>query len=317
MVEDLLDFYQQMLQIRLFEEKIDFLFTRNLIGGTTHLCIGQEATAVGAISEIQRKDYIVSTHRGHGHLLARGADPSRLMAELFGKETGYCKGKGGTQHLCMMDKNFIGTNGITGGGIPIATGVAFGIKLKKQDKIVLNFMGDGATNQGTFHESLNMASLWGLPIIYFCENNMYAMSTPINDSISVKDIADRVVAYDMKSYIVDGMDIFAIKAVMSEAYKFVKENHKPVFIEAKTYRFSGHSKSDKRVYRTKNEEAEWQNKDPIINFRNILINNKILNSSIEKIEHDVEQRIERCVEYAQQSPEPLETVAFQGVFADA
>ncbi|GAI58166.1 unnamed protein product, partial [marine sediment metagenome] len=203
--------------IRHLEEKVSALFSEGLIHGTAHLCIGQEACAVGAISAARPDDPIVSSHRGHGHFLARTADPVLLLAELLGKSTGACGGRGGSQHLCSRKDHFYGTNGITGGGLPVATGLALSAKLQRTDQAVLCFFGDGAANQGTFHESLNMAALWGLPILYFCENNRYAMSTRVEDSMKVPTIAERAAGYGIRGLRVDGMDVEAVRQAVASA----------------------------------------------------------------------------------------------------
>lgn len=310
MDEDL-EYYEKMLRIRLFEEKVDWLFSRNMIEGTSHLCIGQEAVAVGAISAIKSDDYVVSTHRGHGHLIAKGARINRLVAELLGKGTGYCRGKGGSQHISVREIYFLGTNGITGGGIPVATGAALSIKLQSLSKIVLSFFGDGASNQGTFHESLNMASLWKLPIVYVCENNLYAMSMPVSKSIPVTDIANRAIAYNMPGKVIDGMDLHAVKKAVKEAADNARSGGGPTLIEAKTYRFKGHSKSDPRIYRTRKEEDIWKERDPIVIFRKYLLRNNNKESAIEEIEMAVREEIEMAVEFGQKSPYAPDEVAFK------
>ena len=314
-MDEHLEYYRTMLQIRLFEEKIDWLFSRDMIEGTSHLCIGQEAVAVGAISAIRSEDYVVSTHRGHGHLIAKGARTDKLMAELMGKGTGYCRGKGGSQHISIKEISFLGTNGITGGGIPVATGAALSMKLQNIPRIVLSFFGDGASNQGTFHESLNMASLWKLPIVYICENNLYGMSMPVNRSTSVTDIANRAVAYNMPGKIVDGMDLFAVRETVKEAADNARNGKGPTLIEAKTYRFKGHSKSDQRKYRTREEENAWKQKDSIITFRKYLIARNCEESEIEEIEASVREEIEMAVEFAQKSSYAPDAAAFEGSYS--
>lgn len=300
-----LEYYQNMLRIRLFEEKVNFLFARGLIHGTSHLSIGQEAVAVGAIAGIEKNDFISSTHRGHGHALAKGLDSKRLMAELLGKKDGYCKGKGGTQHLCCIDKGFLGTNGITGGGVPIATGAALALKLKNSKQIVLSFFGDGAINQGVVHESLNFGAIWKLPIVYICENNLYAMSSPIREMTNVKSLAQRASSYGMPSVIVDGNDILAVKEAVKKAADRARKGKGPVFIECKTYRQCGHSKSDLRKYRTRKEEEEWKKKDPIKRLKEKLIKGKLAPlEELAKIERETEEEIEGAVKFAQESPWP-------------
>lgn len=260
---DVLEAYRAALEIRLFEEKVDWLFSRGLIGGTTHLCIGQEAVAVGVAAALRPEDYVVSNHRGHGHLIARGAELEKLFAELLGKRGGYCMGRGGTQHVCAPELNFLGTNGITGGGIPIATGAGLSIKLGGEGRISVCFFGDGASNQGVFHESLNMASVWGLPVLYVCENNMYGMSTSFASVSRFEDVALRAASFGMPSAIVDGMDAVKVHEAACRLSESVRSGA-PALLEAKTYRFCGHSKSDARAYRSRDEEAEWRRRDPLL-----------------------------------------------------
>lgn len=299
-----LKYYKEMLKIRYFEEKIKFLFSQALIQGTSHLYIGQEAVAVGACLAIKENDLVSSTHRGHGHALAKGVEPERLMAELLGKETGYCKGKGGTQHHCCIEKGFLGANGITGGGIPIATGAALSAKLRNTGQVVLSFFGDGATNQGSFHESLNFGAIWKLPIVYICENNLYGMSESIFKTTNVKDLAERASSYGMPSMIVDGNDILAVKEAVQTAVNRARNGEGPIFIECKTYRQCGHSKSDQREYRTREEEKEWEKKDPIKRFRQELLNgNPISEKELVKIEKEVRDEIEEATKFALESPE--------------
>ncbi len=296
--------YEMMLMIRLLEERIARLFQEGKIHGTAHLCIGQEACAVGAVSAAQRTDPIVSTHRGHGHFLARSADPAALMAELLGKVTGPCMGRGGSQHLCSRDLAFYGTNGITGGGIPIATGLALSQKLDKTALAVLCFFGDGAANQGTFHESLNMASIWNLPVVYICENNLYAMSTPIRESMRVSEVADRAAAYGLEAMRLDGMDVDEVREGVGVALRRARAGEGPTLVEAKCYRFCGHSKSDRLVYRSREEEERWRRRDPISSYRERLISRGLRQDELRQLERRAAQRIERAYEQAQAAEEP-------------
>ena len=301
-IELLRHYFFKMLLIRKFEEKIDWLFARSLLPGTAHLCIGQEAVAVGAMAAINEDDLIISTHRGHGHLLAKDADPRRLMCEVMGREPGYCKGIGGTQHLCALEISFLGTNGITAGGIPVATGAGLALKLQKKNQIVLCFFGDGATNQGTFHESLNMASIWNVPVVYICENNLYAMSTPQAESMNIENIAQRASSYNIASSIVDGMDLLKVKDSVGQAVNRARKGEGPTLIKAKTYRYCGHSKSDRRKYRSKKEEGEWEKRDPIINFKDILLKAGVNQSEIDDLEEKAKGQIEISFEFARNSP---------------
>jgi len=300
--EEYLKYYKEMVKIRCFEKKIEFFFTRNLIHGTSHLCIGQEAVAVGACAAINENDLIGSTHRGHGHALAKGLELRKIMAELLGKETGYCKGKGGTQHICCIEKGFLGTNGITAGGISVATGAALSAKLRKTGQVVLSFLGDGATNQGSFHEALNFGAIWKLPIVYICENNLYGMSSPICKMTNVKNLAERSISYGMPSLIVDGNDILLVKEAVMKAVDIAREGGGPTFIECKTYRQCGHSKSDQREYRTKEEEKEWEKKDPIQRFKEkILKEGLATQEELARVEKEVENEIEEAAKFSMDS----------------
>ncbi len=313
--KELIEYYKTMLKIRYFEEKIDFLFTRGLIHGTAHLCIGQEAVAVGACAALNEDDFITSTHRGHGHAIAKGLDIKKFMAELQGKKDGYCKGRAGTQHTICIEKGFL-TNGITGGCIPIAAGIALAFKMKKSRQVVLCFFGDGATNEGYFHETLNIAALWKLPIVFICENNLYAMSTSVRDSMLIEDISKRAEAYGFEGKSIDGNDIFIVKKTVEEAVKKARDGVGPTLIECKTYRFKGHSKNDQCVYRTREEEEEWKKKDPILILRNKLIKDKILSEKeIIKIEENIKLEIEKAVEFATESPEPNPSSMYENLYA--
>jgi pyruvate dehydrogenase E1 component alpha subunit len=303
--EEMIDILKKMLLIRYFEERVEQLFARGLIFGTTHLYIGEEAVAVGACKAIREDDYITSTHRGHGHFIAKGGDPKRIMAELLGREEGYCKGRGGTQHMAELAIGHLGSNGITGGGIPIATGAALSIKLRRKEQVVVCFFGDGAANQGTFHESLNMASLWRLPVVYVCENNLYGMSTHVKAACSSPTIAGRAQSYNMPGVQVDGNDVLEVKQVVERAVERARMGEGPTLVECQTYRFRGHSKSDKCVYRTQEEENYWKERGPIKRFNEFLIKEGILlESEIKSIEEEARLLIDEAVEYAMKSPFP-------------
>ena len=308
--------YRKMLKIRLFEEKIDWMFTRGLLGGTSHLCIGQEAVAVGVIDNLNQDDYVMSSHRGHGHLISKGGNIQKMFSELIGKIDGYCFGKGGTQHMCAKDIEFYGTNGITGGGIPIATGIALSIKLRKTEQVAVSFFGDGATNQGTFHESLNMASIWRLPIIYVCENNQYGMSTHVNHVTNVDHLAQRAHSYNIKSTMVDGMNILEVLEKSAEAINYVRSEKKPYFIEAKTYRHCGHSKSDPCKYRTKEEEKQWKEKDCIAFLRQHMISEGLSIDVLQGIEDEIGKEVEDALSVAGTREDTPGHYALEGVYAD-
>jgi pyruvate dehydrogenase E1 component alpha subunit len=293
------------------------MFSRGLLGGTSHLCIGQEAVAVGISANLNNDDYVVSSHRGHGHLIAKGGNIQKIFSELMGKVDGYCYGKGGTQHLCAKDIGFYGTNGITGGGIPIATGIALSIKLRQTKQVAVTFFGDGATNQGTFHESLNMASIWNLPILFVCENNLYGMSTHVNKVTNIDDLAKRAEAYNIKNYIVDGMNVIDIFNGSNEALMYVRNAQRPCFVEAKTYRFCGHSKSDPKAYRTKEEEKYWLDKDCIDSLKKQLLSHGYDIEEINKINIEIDREIETSFKLSNECGETPQHFSLEGVYRDA
>ncbi len=307
---------KQMMEIRQFEDMIMELLAKNIAEGGSHLYAGMEAVAVGAISVINPDDYITSTHRGHGHAIAKDGDLKALMAEILGKKTGVCKGKGGSLHLADLSKGNLGANGIVGGGLGIATGAGLSIKLQKQKKVVLCFFGDGATNNGIFFECLNMASLWKLPVIYICENNKYAMSVSVERSHAVKDITKKALAFDMPAENVDGQDVIAVREVVSKWVNYAREGNGPSFIVANTYRYYGHSRSDPRVYRTREEEKFWKERDPIIIFSNKMKEMGILTEQeINQIEEEVKKEIEEAVDYAIKSPYPEPEELYTDLYA--
>jgi acetoin:2,6-dichlorophenolindophenol oxidoreductase subunit alpha len=310
------DMYLKMLYTRNFEEKVSYFFSRAMIHGTTHLYVGEEAVAIGAIANLDDKDYITSTHRGHGHAIAKGMDINTMMAELLGKRNGYCKGKGGSMHIADLTKGHLGANGIVGGGIPIATGAALSVKLLGEDRVVVCFFGDGAMNEGTFHESVNLASVWKLPIIFICENNQYGMSTSVKRSTSVEDLSDRAKAYGIPGKRVDGMDVFAVYDAVKEAKEYVKKNG-PALIVAQTYRYLGHSKSDANKYRTKEEIAQWREKDPIPALRKYLSGSKTFTEEeLTQLDAKGKEDIEKAVAYAQACPEPTLDDLLTDVYSD-
>lgn len=307
--------YQKMYEIRNFELEVDRLFKANLIWGTCHLSVGQEASAVGAIAALDEKDMITSTHRGHGHCIAKGGKLPQMFAELLGKETGYCRGRGGSMHIADLKMGNLGANGIVGGGIPIATGAALASKLRKDSKVTLCFFGDGATSQGAFHESVNLAAVMKLPVVYLCENNQYGMSVPFKKASAAKHAADRAKAYDIPGIIVDGNDIEAVYQVVKDAVERARQGQGPSLIEAKTYRWLGHSKSDPRVYRTRQEEEEWKQKCPIKRYKRQLLAEGIDKEQLTEIEKQAEHVIKEALEYAQNSPEPKIEEIMDGVYA--
>jgi len=305
-----------MVLIRAFEERIFDLFGQGCIRGTSHMCVGQEAVAVGACAGLRADDQVTSNHRGHGHFLAKGGDPKRIMAELFGKATGYAAGRGGSQHMACYDIGFLGSNGITGGGIPIATGAALANLMQGSDRVVLCFFGDGASAQGTFHESLNMAGLWRLPVIYLCENNGYAMSTPASQVSAIPDIGERGAAYGMPGIVVDGFSVAAVRESVREAASRARAGDGPTLIEAKTYRFMGHSKGDPCHYRTREEEAANKALCPIVRLGQSLVTTGIAGQSwLDETTAWAAAEVDAAVRFAQESPDPAGDLD-EGVFAE-
>ena len=313
--DDIVDMYTKLHQIRAFEEKVAYFFSRGMIHGTTHLYIGEEATAVGVMAALAADDWITSTHRGHGHTIAKGIDLNRMMAELLGRETGYCRGKGGSMHIADLSRGNLGANGIVGGGIPIAVGAALTVKLQQLDRVVVSFFGDGALNEGSFHEAVNLASVWDLPIIFVCEDNQYGMSMSRRLSINIEDLALRATGYGIPGVSVDGNDVLAVLAATAKAYAHVKK-HGPYLIVSETYRYMGHSKSDANKYRTKEEIAQWREKDPIGRFKAFLIEHGYLSEDeLDTIEAAARQAIEDAVAFAQNSPEPSLDIIAEDVYA--
>lgn len=307
---------QTMYRIRAFEEKVDELFMRGEVHGTTHLSIGEEATPTGALAALRPDDYVTSTHRGHGHCIAKGADLNLMLAELLGKETGYCRGRGGSMHIADVKTGNLGANGVVGGGIPIATGVGLSMKLQKSERVCLCFFGDGAANEGTFHEAINMASIWDLPVIFLCENNQYGMSMSVQRSMHSDGVAPRAVAYGIPGERVDGNDVLAIYEAVGKAVERARAGQGPTLIEAVTYRYKGHSKSDQNRYRTRDEIREWQRRDPIQRFAAWLMQQGVLTQQeIKQEETAAYQAIEDAYQFALNSPDPDPETLLEGVYA--
>jgi acetoin:2,6-dichlorophenolindophenol oxidoreductase subunit alpha len=306
----------RMHLIRKFEETAEASYMRGLIHGTMHLSIGQEASAVGAILSLRRDDYILSTHRGHGHCLAKGADPALMLAEFFGKENGYCHGRGGSMHIADIEGGNLGANGIVAGGLPIAVGVGMSIKAQKQDRVCMVFFGDGATNEGAFHESLNMASIWKLPVVFVCENNKYGMSMDIALAMAVPNVADRASAYAMPGVAIDGNDLAAVAAAATVAIARARAGGGPSLIECKTYRLRGHSKSDRNLYRTKDEIDAWRERDPIRRLeRELVAHGRFTAGEIAAIEKAAQQQIKEALAFAKTSPDPDPAELTRDVYA--
>lgn len=307
---------RKMYQIRHFENETEQFIIRGMIHGTCHLYTGEEATAVGAIYAINDDDYITSTHRGHGHCIAKGADLNIMMAELLGKRTGYCKGKGGSMHIADVGSGNLGANGVVGGSIGIATGAALTCKMKRNGKIVVCFFGDGAANQGIFHGSINMASIWDLPIIYLCENNVYGMSTSVKEAFNIEKISDRKCAYGIEGLTIDGNNLVEVFNAVSHFTGECRAGRGPVLIESLTYRWMGHSKSDAQVYRAKEEIKQWVERDPIERYKKILIDQKILTEKEDRdLEKEAISQIEEAAKFARESPFPEPSEVEDDVYA--
>jgi len=315
--EELLGYLETMYKIRFFEEKVFELLARDLIKGASHVYAGQEAVAVGACAALREDDYITSTHRGHGHCLAKGGELKPMMAELCGRYTGYCKGKGGSMHIADVSKGNLGATGIVGSNIPVATGAALSMKMQGLDKVVVCFFGDGAANTGAFHESVNMAAVWKLPVIYVIENNLYAMGTAVKRAFPTEDIAIRGIAYNIPWEIVDGMDVIAVREAVKRAAERARRGEGPTLIECKTYRFYGHSRSDARVYRTREEEKFWRERDPILRFRRNLVGWGVATEEeLDDIEKRVKQEVDEAAEFALSSPFPPPEELYKDVYAE-
>jgi len=308
--------YRKMFTIRIFEQKVNQLFTSGVLVGDLHLSIGEEACAVGVCSALKEKDTINTTHRGHGHCIAKGVDVNRMMAEFFAKRNGICKGKGGSMHIADSTVGMLGASGIVGGGIPHAVGAALAFKMRKTGQVAVAFFGDGASNQGTFHESINLAAIWNLPVVFVCENNQYAEATPISAAMLVRNVADRAVAYGIPGVVVDGMDVSAVYEATLKAVKRAREGHGPTLLECKTYRYEGHEIGDPwETYRSKDDVEKWKKKDPIANLRQKLLNDGLAtHQELDDLEKKVVELIDSAIEFGKQSPSPEPKEAFQDVF---
>ena len=314
--DTILESYRAMKLIRRFEERAEESYMRGFIHGTMHLSIGQEASAVGVVGALRASDTLTSTHRGHGHSIAKGADPALMFAEFFGKQTGYCGGRGGSMHIADVESGNLGANGIVGGGLPIAVGAALSAKMRKSDQVCVCFFGDGASNEGAFHEALNMASIWRLPVVFVCENNKYGMSMDIARSSAVPDIAQRAVAYAMPGISVDGNDVAAVRAVAETAIARARAGDGPSLIECKTYRIRGHSKSDRNLYRTKEEIEEWRGRCPIERLRNEVLGlGRLSADRFDAIDAAIEVEMEAAIEFAKASPNPDPSRLTEDVYA--
>lgn len=314
--ETLSKLYRKMLEIRRFEDTVFDLFGKNLIPGTIHLYAGEEAVAAGVCANLRQDDYLTSTHRGHGHCIAKGAQLDRVMAEIFGKKTGYCKGKGGSMHIADFSVGMLGATAVVGAGIPIATGAGLSIKLRGTDQVAACFFGDGASNQGTFHEGINLAAVWGLPVVYVCENNLYAMGTRQSAVMRIQDIADRAASYGIPGVTVDGNDVLAVYHAAKDAVKRARAGEGPTLLECKTYRRRGHSRFDPAAYRPEAEAAAWLARDPLLRFRTQLLETEALPlAEITRVEAEVAAAIDAAVQFAMKSPYPAPEEALDDVYA--
>ncbi|MDI6777490.1 MAG: thiamine pyrophosphate-dependent dehydrogenase E1 component subunit alpha [Syntrophales bacterium] len=314
--EKLMDMYRTMVRIRFFEERVAREFAAGNIPGFVHLYIGEEAIATGACASLRPDDYITSTHRGHGHLVAKGGKTDLMMAELYGKKTGYCKGKGGSMHIADVDIGILGANGIVGAGIPIATGAALSAKMRGTDQVALCFFGDGASNTTRFHEGINLGSIWKLPVVYICENNLYGISVPQSYHMNISDIADRAASYGIPGVVVDGNDVIAVYEAVGEAVVRARRGEGPALIECKTYRYKGHFEGDPQVYKPKEEVEEWMKKDPIPRFKKQLIEIGVLTEKeTGEIDQDMLEEMNKAVKFAEESPFPAPEETLEDVYA--
>lgn len=315
--ETLEEMYRKMIQIRMFEERVEEAYKRGLVPGFAHLYIGQEAVAVGVCQNLESGDYITSTHRGHGHCIAKGASMDRMMAEILGRRTGYCKGKGGTMHVADVSVGVLGANGIVGAGIPIATGAALAIKMQEGSQVVACFFGEDASNQGVFHESLNLASLWKLPIVYICENNLYGISVHQSQQMATKDVAQRAYAYVMPGEVVDGNDVLAVYYSAGQAIQRARKGEGPSLLECKTYRWRGHHVGDSGLsYRTGNEIKSWMKHCPISRLEKLLEDWEVLDRErMKHLKEEVFQEVEQALAFAEGSPLPDPAEALDDIYA--
>lgn len=314
--EQLLKLYKSMQELRKFEEEVSVQFANGCIPGFVHLYTGQEAVAVGVCASLNDDDYITSTHRGHGHLIAKGGDLNKMMAELYGKETGYCHGRGGSMHIVDVGLGILGANGIVGAGTQIAAGAGLSVKVRKTNQVVACFFGDDATTEGMFHESVNLASVWNLPVVFVCENNLYGQFTPYSKHSKVADIADKAAAYGIPGVIVDGNDVMAVKAATDEAVARARSGKGPTLIECKTYRWMGHYEGDVYSYRSEEEVEQWKEKCPITNFRAKLVAEGIAKEKeLDAIDESVDAAVRDAVKFADESPDPDPATVTQNVYS--
>lgn len=313
--DKLLSLYQTMLKIRGFEERVSQAFSAGLIPGFLHLYIGQEAVATGVCSHLKKNDYITSTHRGHGHCIAKGANIKKMMAELYGKETGYCRGKGGSMHVADVELGILGANGIVGAGMPIAVGAGITAKKNGEGQVVVPFFGEGASSIGYFHESVNMAAVLKLPVIFVCESNKYAEFTTRETHLSTDTIAEKGSAYGIESFVLNGNDVLEVYETMDEVVKRVRNGEGPFLVECMTNRWSGHFEGDPQRYRPDGEVEEWRDNDPIKNFKEALISKfNVKENQLIKLEELIMNELDEAEQFSQQSPSPSEETIFEDVY---
>jgi pyruvate dehydrogenase E1 component alpha subunit len=314
--DDLVEMYSAMCKIRQFEVMADRLYAQGKVHGTMHLSAGQEAVAVGTWRAVRRDAYFLNHHRGHGHFIARGSDVNLMMAEFLGKDSGYCRGRGGSMHIADIETNNLGANGIVGGGISLGVGVGLALKLQEKENLVVDIFGDGAANEGIFHESLNMAALWELPILFICENNHYGMSMEVSRATAKLPIAQRAEGYGIPWKYIDGNDLMLVYETIQQAVAHIQSGKGPYFVEAETYRYFGHSKSDRNLYRTREEIDEWKRRDPILRLRQQMVDAGIMTEqAAEEIDQKALQLIEAAVAFAEAAPEPDPSTLLEYVYA--
>ncbi len=314
---DRIQMYRMMTLIRRFEEGAAEAYAEGFIGGFMHLYIGQEAVATGAITALNHDDFAIATYRDHAHALVRESSPRALMAELYGRSTGVCKGKGGSMHFYDAENYFLGGYAIVGGNLPIAVGVALATQLQNEDRVVMAFFGDGASNQGVFHESLNMAKLWGLPVVFVCENNFYGIATDVRTSSSYNEIHRKAAGYGIPGHVVNGMDVIAVREICEDLVKQVRQGTGPVLLEARCYRYQGHSMTDPGKYRSQAEADLWRKRDPIPRLARSLIEQGALDEArIQEIHAEVNRIVEDAMQYSEQSPEPGPEALYEDLFIE-
>ena len=314
---DQLQLYRNMALIRRFEEGVAEAYAEGFIGGFTHLYIGQEAVATGAISALNHDDYVIGTYRDHAHALVRETSARALMAELYGRATGVCKGKGGSMHFCDPERYFMGGYAIVGGNLPLAVGLALSIQMRNEDRVVMAFLGDGASNQGVFHESLNMAKLWELPVIFLVENNFYGIATDVRISSAFNEIHRKAQGYGMPGHVVNGMDVIAVREECEEVVKYVRHGSGPVLIEARCYRYQGHSMTDPGRYRSQAEADLWRKRDPIPRLAKQLVQQGLDASRLDAIQREVDEVVQDAMRFAESSPEPAPEALYEDLYVES